>query len=170
MSDTDRDYFRLCSSCKSPLDFGATYYRCNVSTCNRKRMGLFFCSMPCWEAHLPTMRHREAWAEEERAPTKAQWEARQREEREAEERKAQRAKPPEAARPVKRIVGGEEVPHDVLIVVSKLKKYVKARSGMNTSDGVVEVLSDLVRSACDQAVRNAVRAERRTLLARDFED
>jgi len=39
-----------------------------VSTCNRVRTGLFFCSMECWEGHLPTARHRDAWAEEKRAP------------------------------------------------------------------------------------------------------
>ena len=58
-----RTYFRLCSSCKKELPFQSAYYVCSVSTCNRKRTGLTFCSLPCFEAHVPTVRHREAWAE-----------------------------------------------------------------------------------------------------------
>ena len=56
---------------------------------------------------------------------------------------------------------------DVLIVVSKMKKYVKDRSGMNTSDAVAEALGDHVRSICDEAIRNAVRDGRKTVLDRD---
>jgi histone H3/H4 len=62
----------------------------------------------------------------------------------------------------------EELPRDILVVVSKLKKYIKARSGMNTSDAVVSVLSDRVRRICDQAVENARREGRKTVLDRDF--
>jgi hypothetical protein len=40
---------------------------------------------------------------------------------------------------------------------------------MNTSDGVLEPLSDAVRRLCDQAIRKAAAAERKTILARDFE-
>ena len=64
-----RTYFRLCSSCKKELPFASAYYVCSVSTCNRKRTGLTFCSLPCFEAHVPIVRHREAWAEELRAPS-----------------------------------------------------------------------------------------------------
>jgi len=59
-------------------------------------------------------------------------------------------------------------PKDVLIVVSKLKKYIKDSSGMRTSDGCAEVLSDYVRKLCDRAVSNADADERRTVLDRDF--
>ena len=68
--ETERTYFRLCSSCKRELPFQAPYYTCSVSTCNRKRMGLTFCSVACFEAHVPMIRHREAWAEEQRAPSR----------------------------------------------------------------------------------------------------
>jgi hypothetical protein len=170
-----RAYFRLCSSCKRELPFLGTYYTCSVSTCNRKRTGLSFCSVPCFEAHVPMLRHREAWAEEQRAPSQAQWEAEQAAEL-AEEAAA--AAPPEELKRERRIVGsggGERgielaggAPRDVLIVASKLKAYVRARSGMNTSDGVMDVLSDIVRELCDAAIRKAAAEGRKTVLDRDF--
>lgn len=162
----EREHWRLCSSCKEPLAFGQKYFVCSVSTCRRKRTGLTFCSLSCWEAHLPEMRHREAWAEEERAPTREQWEAEEQAEEEkavARERRSTAASVPIETRT------SAEVPRDILIVVSKLKQYIRARSGMNTSDGVTEVLSDIVRDACDQAIRRAGQADRRTVLARDFD-
>jgi hypothetical protein len=57
----------------------------------------------------------------------------------------------------------------VLIVASKLKVYIKARSGMNTSDRVMETLSGEVRKLADRAIANARRAERKTVLDRDFD-
>ena len=56
---------------------------------------------------------------------------------------------------------------DVLIVVSKMKKYIKDRSGMNCGDAVAEVLSDHVRAICDEAIRTAAQDERKTVLDRD---
>jgi hypothetical protein len=55
----------------------------------------------------------------------------------------------------------------VLIVASRLKDYVRARSGYNTSDGVLAPLSDIVRRVCDEAIRNAQREGRMTVLERD---
>ena len=66
----DDSAFRLCSSCRKPIPYLSAYYACSVSTCNRKRTGLYFCSVACWDAHLPEARHREAWAEERRAPSR----------------------------------------------------------------------------------------------------
>jgi hypothetical protein len=56
---------------------------------------------------------------------------------------------------------------EILIVVSKLKKYIKDRSGFNTSDNIVDILSDHVRAICDDAIRAAARDERKTVLDRD---
>jgi histone H3/H4 len=56
---------------------------------------------------------------------------------------------------------------DMLIVVSKLKKYIKDRSGMNCSDAVAELLSDHVRAIADESIRAAGRDERKTVLDRD---
>lgn len=60
-----------------------------------------------------------------------------------------------------------DLPQDILIVASKLKKYVKARSEFNTSDNVLSVLSDHVRSVCVEAIKNAARDGRKTVLDRD---
>ncbi len=56
---------------------------------------------------------------------------------------------------------------DVLIVVSKMKKYIKDRSGMNCSDGVADMLSEHVRALCDDAIRMAGQDGRKTVLDRD---
>lgn len=63
---------------------------------------------------------------------------------------------------------GEATQKEILIVASKLKNYIKDQSGMNTSSAVVEVLSDRVRAACDQAIANAKAAGRKTVMDRDF--
>ena len=48
-----------------------------------------------------------------------------------------------------------------------MKKYIKDRSGMNTSDSVAEALSDHVRAVCDDAIRTAASDGRKTVLDRD---
>lgn len=158
--------WKVCSTCKRSIEFEQKYWVCSVSTCNRKRIGLFFCSVPCWDAHVPEARHRDAWAEEKKAPTLLEWQ-RQREEDEHETATA----PAEDAGPRRRIVSGgdDELPKDVLVVVSKLKAYVRARSGMNTSDSVTGILSEHLRKLCNEAIRNAARDGRKTVLDRDFE-
>jgi len=55
----------------------------------------------------------------------------------------------------------------MLIVVSKMKKYIKDRSGMNTSDAVADALGDHVRLICDDAIRTAAADGRKTVLDRD---
>lgn len=57
---------------------------------------------------------------------------------------------------------------EVLVVVSKLKNYIRETSGMNTSGAVAEVLSDIVRKLCDEAVQNAKNDGRKTVMDRDF--
>lgn len=166
----DETAWKRCSTCKKSIGFSATWYACSVSTCNRKRTGLFFCSVECFQAHVPEMRHRDAWAEKQLAPTRAQYEAEQREEREAAERQTEAAAAKSQAVEAlgARAGASGDPPREVLVVVSKLKAYVRARSGMNTSDGVVEALSDHLRRLCDEAIRNAARDGRRTVMARDF--
>ncbi len=56
---------------------------------------------------------------------------------------------------------------ETLIVISKVKKYVKAKAGMNTSDAVAGVISELIRSVCDQAIENAKSGGRKTVMDRD---
>jgi histone H3/H4 len=159
-------------------------------------VGLVFCSMPCFDAHLPMMRHRDAWAELNDAPTREQA---LREEAEAEAEAApktvvsvpraatpQLARPQVAApqvaaagagddRPTRRVatLAGEaqdssEDEDEVLVVISKLKKFIRTRSGMNTSDGVAAVLSAHLRDLSVQALRHAAADGRKTVLERDF--
>lgn len=57
---------------------------------------------------------------------------------------------------------------DVLVVVSKLKNYVRAEFGMNTSASVASALSDKIRQLCSEAAERAKSDGRKTLMDRDF--
>lgn len=57
---------------------------------------------------------------------------------------------------------------EVLIVASKLKNYIRERSGMNTSSAVMDVLSDRLRELCDRAIDHARTEGRKTVMDRDF--
>ncbi len=54
------EIFAACSMCRKPIVLGERYWRCSVTNCNMGRIKLAFCSRACWEAHLPTARHRKA--------------------------------------------------------------------------------------------------------------
>jgi hypothetical protein len=150
--------FRVCTICRKDIGFGTEYFRCSVSTCNVGKLPQYFCSLDCFTAHVPTMRHRDAWAEKTRAPPR-----------------------PSAAEviddetgEVTKLAGkldadAETHEKEILVVVSKLKAYVRAVSGMSTSDGVLPVLSDLLRRSCDAAIRRARADGRKTVMDRDFE-
>ncbi len=81
---------------------------------------------------------------------------------------------PTTKTPKRRIVNespqpsGPEAPKEILIVASRLKDYVRAKSGYNTSETVLAPLSDIVRRAVDEAIRSAQRDERVTVLDRDI--
>jgi histone H3/H4 len=164
--ESSPEQYKLCSECKKPIAFLADFYRCSVSTCNRKRTALFFCSVSCWDAHVPMMRHRDAWAEKAVAPSRESYLAEL-----AEEQEEEQSKLADEADKARRIVGlsDDGLPKDVLVVVSKLKAYVKARSGMSTSDGAMDLLSKHLRQLCDEAIRHAATAGRKTVMDRDFE-
>jgi hypothetical protein len=66
MSESEAAYWKRCAICKKHIGFNETYTACSVSTCNRKRTALAFCSFDCWDAHAPD--HRDAWAEEKTSP------------------------------------------------------------------------------------------------------
>jgi len=57
---------------------------------------------------------------------------------------------------------------DSLVVVSKIKKRIKDKSGLNTSITVMEKLTELVDRECEKAIDNAKRANRKTVMDRDF--
>jgi len=170
---SEAEQFRLCTTCKQPIGFGASYFQCSVSTCNRNKLAQFFCSLACWDAHLHEARHRDAWAEPMKAPTREAFLREQADEAQREQRaSARETQMSEEADKRRRIIGAgapaEDLPKDVLVVVSKLKAYVKARSGMNTSDGVTDVLSNQLRKLCDAAIEVAQADGRKTVLDRDF--
>lgn len=161
--------WKRCSVCKTEIAFEATHYLCSVSTCRKKRNGFVFCSVDCWEAHSAVMRHRDAWAEEEKAPTEAQWKAEQSGEGDKPKRRVVASKD----KPKRRVVGAKptpvpEGPREVLIVASRLKHFIRETWGMNTSDGVLEPLSEEVRRLCVKAVEKAKEDGRKTVLERDF--
>jgi hypothetical protein len=120
------------------------------------------------------MRHREAWAETVHAPTREEWQRARAEEAAAtttklEERTVNEAAGEKASEASSTSVSPQsDTPRDVLVVVSKLKSYIKAKSGMNTSDGIIEVLSDHLRRIADQAMESARSDGRKTVLDRDI--
>lgn len=196
MSVSDGGAWMLCSACRKEIGFRTIHWVCSVSTCNRSRTRLVFCSVACWDSHLSTIRHREAWAVEATSPSR---EEHAREEAEAAEIGVAPSPSPEpsplfrpsplirpssvpaaAPAPAATSPTGSVTAHaggpalssnyahdDVLIVVSKVKKYIRDRSGMNTSDAVAEALGDHVRTVCDEAIRAAARDGRKTVLDRD---
>ena len=161
---TAETQWRRCSACKGPIGVGALYWTCSVSTCNRKRTGLVFCTVSCWEVHLPIARHRDAWAEEQTAlmqpaPSAANTVA-------AVVRRVPKRTIVSGPAPV--IKPAEEVAAEVLVIGSRLKSYIRARFGFNASERVLGPLSDIVRRACDEAAENASRDGRKTVLDRDI--
>jgi hypothetical protein len=164
--------WKRCNTCKRPIAFRAPYFACSVSTCNRKGTDFVFCTVDCWDAHVPTLRHRDAWADEKTAPTAEEWAN----EQEAPPPRRVVVPAPAASRAASTDAenGGNggaaagAVPRDVLVVVSKLKHYIRQTAGMNTSDDVVEPLSDRLRIWCDDAVERARADGRKTVMARDF--
>jgi hypothetical protein len=180
MSEELEASWKKCSACKKSIDFGADYYVCNVSTCNRKRTALQFCDVSCWEVHLPVARHRESWAEERRAPSQAEAARQAAAEagtgKESAPRKPRRIiseKPgPAAPRPASSPTAASSgAPADeVLIVASRLKEYIRASAGYKTSERVLGPLSDIVREIAEEAIRNARADGRMTVLDRDIPD
>lgn len=162
MSDLNSDFWNKCSSCKKPLAWGSQYYVCSVSTCNGQRTGYVFCGMPCFEVHLPGARHRDAGGIKKTAPMKSE---------------AQVNPNASDVGPRKIIPTGQRIipsvpsaakPKEILIVASKLKDYISQKADMNTSAAVMDVLSDIVRRACDDAIDQARVEGRKTVLDRDF--
>lgn len=118
--------------------------------------------MQCFESHLPGARHRDAGAIEKTAPAKIE------------------SSGGETRAPARIVVKAAEnstigssatnaLPNEVLIIASRLKDYIQARAGFNTSGAVMDVLSEHVRRLCDEAIDHARAEGRKTILDRDFE-
>lgn len=56
----------------------------------------------------------------------------------------------------------------ILVVASKVKAYIKEKSGMNTSATVMEALSKVIERECDKAIENAKDEKRKTVMDRDI--
>lgn len=168
---SDSGTWRRCSACKQPIALGASYWVCNVSTCNRPRTALAFCSLTCWEVHLPEAHHRESWALERTAPRTP--EAGSAAPKPAASATPSASRPAAERRGERRIVrpaaasSRPAAPREILIIGSRLKEYIHARSGFHASDGILDPLSDAVRHLCDEAILKAEREGRRTVLERD---
>lgn len=147
--------WRNCSICKNPIPQGGVYQKCSVSTCRKSA----YCSVECWDSHVPIMNHKSAWAEEERAPREV-W---------SEEAGVRRriVSTPKASGDSSGGTSGD-LPKDVLTVVSKLKAYIKAKADMNTSGDVPDALSDIMRELCDAAIEKARMDGRKTVMGKDF--
>lgn len=57
---------------------------------------------------------------------------------------------------------------DVLVVTSKVKKFIKEAGGFNTSSETIEVLSKAVEQLCRRGVEGAKADGRKTVMARDI--
>lgn len=160
MENTEANVWKKCSTCKKPINFAARYYVCSVSTCNGERTGYVFCSVSCFDAHLPGARHRQAGAIEKMAPKSADA---------GPSRTLIKSAPAAGASANTTSASAGKVPRDILIIASRLKEYVTARADYNTSASVMDVLSDHVRVITDRAIDNARAEGRKTVLDRDFD-
>ena len=58
---------------------------------------------------------------------------------------------------------------EVLVVISKVKKYIKEQSDMNTSASATLALTKIIEAHCNKAIENARKEKRKTVMDRDFE-
>ncbi len=57
---------------------------------------------------------------------------------------------------------------EVLVVVSKVKNYIRGAAGMNTAGNVAPAVSAIVKKMCDDAIENAKNNGRKTVMDKDF--
>lgn len=57
---------------------------------------------------------------------------------------------------------------EVLVVTSKVKKFIKDQGGFNTSAETIEVLSKAVEALCQKGIESAKADGRKTVMARDI--
>ena len=149
----ETSYWRKCGSCKKEIGFNVIYQVCSVSSCNKH----VYCSVNCWDLHNPIMNHKSSWAEERRSPGKQE----------------AVSEASEAPRRVivapKQTISESHDDHEVLIVASKLKQYIKDKYDMNTAASVMDALSKNVRRMTDRAAERARSEGRKTIMDRDFD-
>lgn len=57
---------------------------------------------------------------------------------------------------------------DILVVTSKVKKFIKEKSQMNTSAETIDVLTKAVERLCEKGIEAAKADGRKTVMARDI--
>jgi histone H3/H4 len=57
---------------------------------------------------------------------------------------------------------------EVLVVASKVKKFIKEKGGCNTSAETLDILSNAVRALCMRGIDSAKNDKRKTVMARDI--
>ena len=57
---------------------------------------------------------------------------------------------------------------DILVVTSKVKKFIKEKSEMNTSAETIDVLSKAIEKLCLKGIESAKADGRKTVMARDI--
>lgn len=57
---------------------------------------------------------------------------------------------------------------EVLVVTSKVKKYIKEKAQMNTSAETIDVLSKAIEALCNRGIESAKNDGRKTVMARDI--
>ncbi|MCB0408315.1 MAG: hypothetical protein KDD34_08935 [Bdellovibrionales bacterium] len=57
---------------------------------------------------------------------------------------------------------------DVLVVTSKVKKFIKENGDCNTSGETVDVLSKAIERLCQKGIESAKSDGRKTVMARDI--
>jgi len=129
MSET----WKSCSRCKKPIPYQSRYYICSVSSCNVRNTNYVFCSMPCFDQHLPIERHKSAGAIDQKSPPTPGDNSSQTRRIIPTAAKTQLSKPSN-----KQLAQGGEA----LIIASRFKDFINQQSEFNTSAAVIDRLSD----------------------------
>jgi len=161
MTSPELNYWRKCTTCKKLIGFRQKYWVCSVSTCNRIRTDLVFCDLKCFDAHVPVMNHRDAGAFERTSPSTASTPG-------TPSIPHSPNAPKPAPSPTLAPTSSKAPEDEILVVVSKVKAYIRTRAGMNTSDSVMDILSEKMRAYADRAIESAQRSGRKTVLDRDL--
>ena len=57
---------------------------------------------------------------------------------------------------------------NILVVTSKVKKFIKEKGDCNTSGETVEILSKAIERLCEKGIEHAKNDGRKTVMARDI--
>lgn len=150
------EVWKKCSTCKKDIGFQTLYYNCSVSSCNSKRTGYVFCSVDCFDSHVPGARHKDAGAIEMKSPQNS-----------SKDRSPQRRIISNTQKTDTNSLSSSS--NEILIIASRLKDFIHSQSEFSTSGSVMNVLSDHIRMISAMAIDNARSDGRKTVMDRDFQ-